>query len=112
MGFKLAGLCPYVELTDLIVGETTCDGKKKAYEIFNDITKKDYPASLPVIEDKLRPGGVLIVDNMLWNRRVMDPGEKSADAEGVREMTRRLLEPAWISSLVPIRDGLLIALKR
>ncbi len=47
MGFKLAGLCPYVETTDLIVGETTCDGKKKAYEIFNDITKKVYVMELP-----------------------------------------------------------------
>lgn len=47
MGFKLAGLCPYVELTDLIVGETTCDGKKKAYEIFNEITKKVYVMELP-----------------------------------------------------------------
>jgi benzoyl-CoA reductase/2-hydroxyglutaryl-CoA dehydratase subunit BcrC/BadD/HgdB len=47
MGFKLAGLCPYVELTDLIVGETTCDGKKKAYEIFNEITKKVYIMELP-----------------------------------------------------------------
>ncbi len=47
MGFKLAGLCPYVELTDLIVGETTCDGKKKAYEIFNEITKKVYVMEIP-----------------------------------------------------------------
>ncbi|HSB52650.1 MAG TPA: double-cubane-cluster-containing anaerobic reductase [Dissulfurispiraceae bacterium] len=47
MGFKLAGLCPYVELTDLIVGETTCDGKKKAYEIFDDITKKVFVMELP-----------------------------------------------------------------
>lgn len=47
MGFKLAGLCPYVELTDLIVGETTCDGKKKAYEMFNEITKKVYVMELP-----------------------------------------------------------------
>ena len=34
-GFTLAKLCPYVEVCDLIVGETTCDGKKKAYEIFS-----------------------------------------------------------------------------
>jgi benzoyl-CoA reductase/2-hydroxyglutaryl-CoA dehydratase subunit BcrC/BadD/HgdB len=47
MGFKLAGLCPYVETTDIIVGETTCDGKKKAYEIFNEITKKVYVMELP-----------------------------------------------------------------
>lgn len=36
VGFKLARLCPYVESCDLIVGETTCDGKKKAYEAFTD----------------------------------------------------------------------------
>jgi benzoyl-CoA reductase/2-hydroxyglutaryl-CoA dehydratase subunit BcrC/BadD/HgdB len=50
MGFKLAGLCPYVELTDLIVGETTCDGKKKAYEIFNEITGKVYVMELPNVK--------------------------------------------------------------
>jgi len=47
MGFKLAGLCPYIELTDLIVGETTCDGKKKAYEIFRNITGKVYVMEIP-----------------------------------------------------------------
>ncbi len=36
MGFKLARVCPYLESCDLIVGETTCDGKKKAFEILND----------------------------------------------------------------------------
>ncbi|MBD3235386.1 MAG: 2-hydroxyacyl-CoA dehydratase [Candidatus Eisenbacteria bacterium] len=35
-GFTLSGLCPYVSAADLVVGETTCDGKKKAYEIFDD----------------------------------------------------------------------------
>ncbi len=36
VGFKLAGVCPYVEACDLVIGETTCDGKTKAYEIFNE----------------------------------------------------------------------------
>ncbi len=79
--------------------------------IFNDITKKDYPASLPVIDDKLRRGGVLIVDNMLWSRRVLDGVDRTADTQGVRELTRLLLQPPWITSLLPIRDGLLVALK-
>lgn len=35
-GFTMAGLCPYMESTDLVIGETTCDGKTKAYEIFNE----------------------------------------------------------------------------
>jgi caffeoyl-CoA O-methyltransferase len=79
--------------------------------IFCDITKKDYPSALPVIVDKLRPGGVLVVDNMLWSRRILDSADHSPDTDGVREMTRLLLQPRWISSLIPIRDGLLIALK-
>ena len=36
VGFTLAKLCPYTEACDLVVGETTCDGKKKTYEIFNE----------------------------------------------------------------------------
>jgi len=32
MGFKLGKVCPYIESADLVIGETTCDGKKKAYE--------------------------------------------------------------------------------
>lgn len=34
-GFKLGRICPYVQVSHLIVGETTCDGKKKMFEILN-----------------------------------------------------------------------------
>lgn len=37
MGFKMGKVCPYVEACDLVIGETTCDGKKKAYELFADL---------------------------------------------------------------------------
>jgi benzoyl-CoA reductase/2-hydroxyglutaryl-CoA dehydratase subunit BcrC/BadD/HgdB len=48
MGFKLAGLCPYIQTTDLIVGETTCDGKKKAYELFDEMVDgKMYVMEIP-----------------------------------------------------------------
>jgi benzoyl-CoA reductase/2-hydroxyglutaryl-CoA dehydratase subunit BcrC/BadD/HgdB len=36
IGFKLARICPFTESCDLVVGETTCDGKKKAYEAFSE----------------------------------------------------------------------------
>lgn len=36
VGFKLAKICPYFESADFLLGETTCDGKKKAWEILND----------------------------------------------------------------------------
>ena len=48
MGFKLAGLCPYIQTADLIVGETTCDGKKKAYELFDEMVDgKMYVMEIP-----------------------------------------------------------------
>lgn len=81
--------------------------------IFNDIDKKDYPASLPVIESKLRHGGVLLIDNMLWGGRIFNPSDTWEHTEGVREFTRRIKEsPDWIPSLVPIRDGVMVAMKR
>jgi predicted O-methyltransferase YrrM len=81
--------------------------------IFNDIDKHGYPDSLPVIAEKLRPGGVLIVDNMLWHGGIFDAGDHSPDTEGVREFTRRITtDPGWIASLVPIRDGLIVAYKK
>ncbi len=78
--------------------------------IFNDIDKHAYPESLPVIAEKLRPGGVLIVDNMIWRGRIFDANDRSPATEGVREFTRLITtDPGWIASIVPIRDGLLVA---
>jgi predicted O-methyltransferase YrrM len=81
--------------------------------IFNDIEKAGYPDSLPVIADRLRPGGLLIIDNMIWHGRVFDDADRSAATEGVREATRILTrDPAWTGTLLPIRDGLIVALRR
>jgi benzoyl-CoA reductase/2-hydroxyglutaryl-CoA dehydratase subunit BcrC/BadD/HgdB len=43
-GFSLEKVCPYLESCDLIVGENTCDGKKKAYETFKDMVKGEFLA--------------------------------------------------------------------
>jgi caffeoyl-CoA O-methyltransferase len=81
--------------------------------IFNDIDKDGYPESLPVIEEKLRPGGVLIIDNMLWHARIFDPQDMRATTEGVRQFTREITSnPDWIVSLLPVRDGVIVAYKK
>ena len=43
-GFSLEKVCPYLESCDLVVGENTCDGKKKAYETFKDMVKGEFMA--------------------------------------------------------------------
>jgi predicted O-methyltransferase YrrM len=81
--------------------------------IFNDIEKAGYPASIPVIARKLRQGGVLIVDNMLWSGRVFDESNQEESTRAIREATGLLTNSGeWITSLVPIRDGLIVAIKR
>lgn len=81
--------------------------------IFNDIDKHGYPESLPVITERLRSGGVLIIDNMLWHGQIFDTSDRSPDTEGVREFTRQITnDPGWVASLVPIRDGLIVAYKK
>ena len=80
--------------------------------IFNDIDKEGYPGSIPVIEDKLRAGGVLIIDNFLWSGRIFDDADRSPETEGIRESTRILHDSdRWTATVVPIRDGLLLARK-
>jgi len=80
--------------------------------LFIDIDKQQYPDSIPVAKDKLRPGGILIIDNMLWHGAIFDESDQSPATQGVRQATRLLTsDPAWTSTLVPIRDGLIVALR-
>jgi benzoyl-CoA reductase/2-hydroxyglutaryl-CoA dehydratase subunit BcrC/BadD/HgdB len=46
-GFKLGKVCPYLEATDMVVGENTCDGKKKSYEILKELVPNFYIMDLP-----------------------------------------------------------------
>jgi predicted O-methyltransferase YrrM len=97
------------------VGEAvqTLTGMEAEFDIiFNDIDKDAYPASLPVIKQRLRSGGLLIIDNMLWSGRIFDEADTSPATQGVREFTRLITnDPDWTVSLVPIRDGLIVARK-
>ena len=49
-GFKLGKVCPYLESADMVVGENTCDGKKKAYETFADLVDNLYVMDLPQVK--------------------------------------------------------------
>jgi len=81
--------------------------------IFNDIDKEAYPDSLPVIKEKLRPGGVLIIDNMLWSGRIFDSKNHDKSTEAIRRFTRDITtDPDWIVSLAPVRDGMILAYKK
>jgi len=49
-GFKLGKVCPYLESADMIVGENTCDGKKKSYETLDRLVSNLYVMDLPQVK--------------------------------------------------------------
>nr|WP_321465049.1 double-cubane-cluster-containing anaerobic reductase [uncultured Desulfobulbus sp.] len=62
IGFKLARLCPFTESCDLVIGETTCDGKKKAYEAFAE----HVPMEILEVPQRKEPA-----DRVLWKSEVL-----------------------------------------
>jgi len=80
--------------------------------IFSDIDKQQYPGSVEVIAEKLRPGGVLLADNLLWYGRIFNATDQESSTQAVRQFSLMLLrDPAWNASVVPVGDGLLLAIK-
>lgn len=81
--------------------------------IFNDIDKEGYPESLPVIKEKLRHGGLLIIDNMIWHGQILDSNDHEKSTEAIRRFTRDITTDLdWIVSLIPARDGMIVAYKK
>ncbi len=82
--------------------------------IFVDIDKSDYPRAIDLAEERLPAGGILIFDNMLWHGAVGRPEtEWDRDTEAVVETAQRLWgSDRWLCSLLPIRDGAAMALRR
>ncbi|MBI3071059.1 MAG: O-methyltransferase [Deltaproteobacteria bacterium] len=80
--------------------------------ILNDIDKEGYPAALPVALEKLRTGGLLITDNLLWSGRVANAEDHARETEAIRRYTVQLYAtPGLSTTLVPLRDGVGITLK-
>jgi predicted O-methyltransferase YrrM len=80
--------------------------------VFCDIDKHDYPKALPIARRLLRTGGLFITDNMLWDGKVVAPSPDDRTTGGVLELTRALYATTdFVTTLVPMRDGLTVAVK-
>lgn len=81
--------------------------------VFNDVDKERYPEVPAKAAVALKPGGLLICDNMLWFGTVLDPEPGQPSTRGVQELTRRLFESdLFETALVPIRDGVTVSVYR
>ncbi len=79
--------------------------------ILNDVDKEQYPGCIDLALPRLRKGGLFITDNVLWHGRIFDD-KPSESTRGVLEFNRRLFASKEVLySIIPIRDGLGIAVK-
>ena len=80
--------------------------------VFMDIDKEQYPTALPKILPRLRTGGLLITDNLLWFGAVLQDQPSDASTMGIKAYTRLLYSsPELYTTIIPIRDGVGLSLK-
>ncbi|WP_146845665.1 O-methyltransferase [Cellulomonas terrae] len=81
--------------------------------VFVDADKESYRGYVEQAVRLLRPGGVLVVDNALWHDRVADPARRDETTTTIREVGRIVrADDRLLPSLLPVGDGLLVAVKR
>jgi predicted O-methyltransferase YrrM len=116
--FERAGVADHVSV---IVGDAQRTVAKVAGPfdlIFQDGDKALYVPMLDTLIERLRPGGLLITDNVLWNGEVVPefvtkPQRNAEETRAIADYNRRLnSHPALMVSTIPLRDGVAIAVKR
>ena len=81
--------------------------------IYDDIDKDGYPAAWRAACERVRLGGLYICDNVLWSGRVPADGEPpDAVTDAIREHNAMIAaDTRFVSSILPIRDGVMVALR-
>lgn len=103
-------IAPAMETLDALLA----DGQAGGFDFaFVDADKENYDGYVERALALLRPGGLLAVDNVLWNGAVIDPARQDDDTRAIRALNDKLHRDETVAlSLVPIGDGLTLARKR
>lgn len=80
---------------------------------FIDADKANYAVYYEELLPRLRPNGLLAVDNALWGGKVLNEADTSADTLAIRALNQRIAaDPRVECTLLPVADGLMLARKR
>lgn len=111
--FEKAGLADRIAIKVGDALELLSEEKKEFDIIFCDIDKEDYPRALRLALPRIRKGGLLVADNVLWSGRVAEKDPKEASTKAIQEFNRLLYSSAELfTTILPIRDGVAVAVKR
>ncbi|MEU8247969.1 O-methyltransferase [Nonomuraea sp. NPDC048916] len=110
--WERAGVSDRVRLTLGPALETLAAFDQPVDLAFLDADKAGYPAYYELLMDRLRPGGLLMVDNTLWTGYVADPSRDDAITVLMREFNDLVAEdPRVTVVMLPIADGLTMVRK-
>jgi caffeoyl-CoA O-methyltransferase len=111
--FDRAGLSSRIVIHTGDALEFLSEQKQEFDVIFNDVDKEDYPRVLRLVAPRLRKGGLFITDNVLWSGRVAEKNPTDPRTKAILEFNRKLYDSTdFYTTILPIRDGLAVALKR
>ena len=80
--------------------------------VFIDADKPNYSNYYNLVFDKVRPGGFIVADNVLWSGKVLN-AEKDEDTQALHDFNQMVLADDRVENiLLPIRDGLMVARKK
>lgn len=90
------------------------EGHKGSFDIaFIDADKANYPRYLEHALTLLRPGGLVVFDNVLWSGRVLERHPESADTRAIQQLNLALKQDTRVDcSLLPLGDGMSLCRKR
>lgn len=103
-------LGPALDTLDGLIAE----GRAETYDLaFIDADKENYDGYYERALQLLRTGGLVLIDNVLWGGKVADPAANDADTAAIGALNQKIhADPRVSISLLPIADGLTLALKR
>jgi len=111
--FARAGVSNRITLHTGDALEVLSEQKQEFDIIFNDVDKDDYPRVLRLVAPRLRKGGLFITDNVLWSGRVAEKNPTDSRTKAIVEFNRKLHDAKdFYTTILPIRDGLAVALKK
>jgi len=103
-------IAPALETLDLLL---QTDQAETFDFVFIDADKVNYGAYFERSLQLVRSGGLIVIDNVLWEGAVVDPANQEASTQAIRVFNQKLYEDTRIDlSLVPIADGLTLTIKR
>lgn len=80
---------------------------------FIDADKANYEGYYEYALELIRPGGLIAIDNVLWDGKVIDPDVNDADTVAIRALNKKLHTDSRVNlSMIPISDGLTLCYKR